>query len=105
MFTDNESGFGGAVAMFNGSKNTAQALKVTFNFCQFENNTASLSGGATLSGFKANTIFNDCSFKVNMAGLSSGGFGGAIFSQNDSTSVSIFRSQFELNSALKMVEP
>lgn len=101
MFTDNESGFGGAVAMFNGSKNTAQALKVTFNFCQFENNTASLSGGATLSGFKANTIFNDCSFKVNMAGLSSGGFGGAIFSQNDSTSVSIFRSQFELNSALK----
>jgi len=83
IFENGSTNFGGAVANF------SSPAAVVFEDCTFNNNIAATSGGALASGFKANSVIKRCRFEANTAR-----FGGAIFAQNDLTTVLVDSSSF-----------
>ncbi|MFT6780225.1 MAG: putative outer membrane repeat protein [Saprospiraceae bacterium] len=89
-FRDNSSMFGGAQAFFGDQSQNM----VTGNV--YESNNAATSGGAIINAFGPNVTVNNCLFEDN---VSDAGSGGAIYCQNDTTSLVINESQFVGNTS------
>ncbi len=87
-FFQNSATWGGAVT------NYSEGTVVDIMNCTFDGNVAVTSGGAMSNGFKASVRLTDCLFKAN-----TGRFGAAIYSQNDSTELNIYSSEFISNFA------
>lgn len=94
MFTGNSAAFGGAITNYNSSTNPSTYLKVEYDRCVFEGNTAGTSGGALSNGFRTNCRITNSIFDGNTAR-----FGGACFAQNDTTEVYFSDCEFNSNQA------
>lgn len=84
-FKNNSSTFGGAQAFF------GLESQVTLSGNTYESNNAATSGGAVINAFGPNVTINNCLFEDNVSDV---GSGGAIYNQNDTTSLVINESQF-----------
>lgn len=87
QFTSNSANWGGAVNTYDETSTTI----ITDG--TFIGNSSSLRGGAIYMGFKASTEIYDTDFSNNTTSAA----GGAISGQNDTTSCSIYGSNFENN--------
>ncbi|MEM1318832.1 MAG: choice-of-anchor Q domain-containing protein [Bacteroidota bacterium] len=95
-FSANQSRWGGALTNY--GTNSLYLI----SDCEFLRNLATQAGGAMSCGFKADVQINNCEFDRNNAGSATNddGPGGAIFTQNDTTSVMIRSSDFTNNVSL-----
>lgn len=87
-FFDGFSRFGAGMA------NYGAACAGQIDSCLFENNVVVTSGGALTVGFGANVTIRNSDFRTNNAR-----FGGAVFCQNDYTTLKVEKSEFSGNSA------
>lgn len=86
-FTGHTADFGACQANYG----TASNYSISHN--TYTGNAANTSGGALINGFGSNVMVDSCDFDLNIAS-----FGGAMYCQNDTTTVSISNSTFTENS-------
>lgn len=79
VFESNAASFGGACV------NYSEGTFANFDSCVFKNNAATTSGGAMICGFRANTTLRNSIFSDGNTAK----WGGAVFTQNDLTALSI----------------
>ncbi|MFT6333951.1 MAG: hypothetical protein ACJATI_000683 [Halioglobus sp.] len=89
-FKNNSSTFGGAQAFFGAES------QVTLTGNIYNSNNAATSGGAIINAFGPNVTINNCLFEDNVSDV---GSGGAIYNQNDTTSLVVNECQFVGNTS------